>query len=224
VCRRAAVGKHDGIVSDGSLVAVVSISIERLLANWRRENEKSTGEASAPTIESAQREPWTGGIRMMSQEIEVWSGRPSQWLGFRTYLVCGVLAVASLGLLALPVHFLTPIALLVIGVAVLREFLRIRSTSYRLSSERLFITSGLLTRATVEIELFRVRDLSVHQGVMERMAGIGTVHAVTADTDAPVVVLQGIDHPDAVKDQLRRFVMESRQRTGTRDIDAAMLR
>ena len=155
----------------------------------------------------------------MSQEIEVWSGRPSQWLGFRTYLVCAVLAGASLGLLALPVHFLTPIALLVIGVAALREFLRIRSMSYRLSSERLFVTTGLLSRATVEIELFRVRDLSVHQGVMERMAGIGTVHAVTADTDAPVVVLQGIDHPDAVKDQLRRYVMESRLRTGTRVIN-----
>jgi membrane protein YdbS with pleckstrin-like domain len=101
------------------------------------------------------------------------------------------------------------------------RYLQIEFIKYRLSNQRLFITTGILSRKTVETELFRVRDISVHQSLIERMIGIGTIHALTTDKDIPEMYFRGINEPLKIKEVLRQHVMEARQRTRTRDLDVA---
>jgi membrane protein YdbS with pleckstrin-like domain len=101
------------------------------------------------------------------------------------------------------------------------RYLQIEYIKYRLSNQRLFITTGILARKTVETELFRVRDISVHQSLIERMLGIGTIHALTTDKDIPEMNFRGIPEPLKVKEAMRAHIMEARQRTRTRDLDVA---
>jgi uncharacterized membrane protein YdbT with pleckstrin-like domain len=114
-------------------------------------------------------------------------------------------------------------ALVIVGglILALVRYLQMAYIKYRLSSQRLFVTTGILARRTVETELFRVRDISVRQSLLQRMLGIGTIDALTTDKDIKQMEFLGIHSPLKVKESLRQHVMEARQRTRTRDLDVA---
>ena len=95
---------------------------------------------------------------------------------------------------------------------------------YHLTSQRLRVTRGLLNRKIVEIELFRIRDLTIEQGIIQRLLTLGTVKAISTDEDAKVVLLSGIKDAMKVKEDLRTFVMQARKATGTRDMDMSVVR
>jgi membrane protein YdbS with pleckstrin-like domain/predicted RNA-binding Zn-ribbon protein involved in translation (DUF1610 family) len=156
-------------------------------------------------------------------EKDVWSANPSLWIGFRTYFWCGLLSLICLivatlfsGWALLGVLWF----IMVVGIRVLR----IKAIHYHLTSQRLRVAHGLLSRKIVEIELFRVRDLTIEQGFIQRLLTLGTVKAISTDEDAKTILLSGIKDAMNVKENLRRFVMESRKATGTRDMDMAVVR
>ena len=93
----------------------------------------------------------------------------------------------------------------------LSKYIRLKSIEYDLTSQRLRITSGLVSRKIVEVELFRIRDLSLEQSFVERLIGIGNIEALSSDKDAEAIHLVGVHHPQDVKEQLRTHVMESRR-------------
>lgn len=153
-----------------------------------------------------------------SPETNVWTGTPSQWVGFGAYFWCVLLALAF-AVAAVLLHRYFWFGLLLPLFIALGKFLRIKATRYELTSQRLKIVTGIVDRKEVEIELFRLRDLSLVQGFLQRLVNVGTVEALSSDKDAPAVRLQWVNNPDAVKDKLRTFIMEARRTTGTRDID-----
>jgi uncharacterized membrane protein YdbT with pleckstrin-like domain len=81
-----------------------------------------------------------------------------------------------------------------------------------LTTQRLRIVRGILSRSTEEIELVRVRDVSSEQSLAQRALGIGSVSVVGTDATAPVVVLHDIEDPENVKEIIRHAVQEQRRR------------
>jgi membrane protein YdbS with pleckstrin-like domain len=151
-------------------------------------------------------------------ENQVWTGSPSLWVGAGTYFLCVVLAI----IFAVAAVLWTPylwLGLLLPLLVAFTKFCRIKATRYTLTSQRLKIYTGIVDRKEVEIELFRLRDLSLEQGFLQRMVNVGTVEALSSDKDAPGIFLKWVNKPDVVKDLLRTHIMQSRQATGTRDID-----
>lgn len=180
--------------------------------------------AAAPTAPAAHAE-----LSAVPPESVLFDGHPSL-LGELPYFsaasMIGVLGVVLLILAAFTrgwVAYCGLLLLLMAGVMWLGKYLALRFVHYRLSSQRLFITTGILNKKTVEIELFRVRDLSVDQTFLQRMLGIGSIYAVSTDSDVPRLSFFGIRDPLRIKELLRQHVMESRQRTRTRDLDIADL-
>jgi uncharacterized membrane protein YdbT with pleckstrin-like domain len=151
-------------------------------------------------------------------ETNVWTGTPSQWIGVGAYFWSLLLAIAF-AVAAVLLHRLFWIGLLLPLFIAVTKYFRIKATRYDLTSQRLKITTGILDRKEVEIELFRLRDLSLDQGFLQRMVNVGTVQALSSDKDAPAIRLQWVNRPDEVKDRLRTFIMQARQATSTRDID-----
>jgi uncharacterized membrane protein YdbT with pleckstrin-like domain len=90
---------------------------------------------------------------------------------------------------------------------------------WELTTERLRIIRGLLSRSTEEIELTRVRDVAYEQSLTQRALGIGTVTVVAADTDTPQVQLHDIVEPEQVKELIRQAVREQRQRLRVRQFE-----
>jgi PH (Pleckstrin Homology) domain-containing protein/zinc ribbon protein len=90
---------------------------------------------------------------------------------------------------------------------------------WELTTERLRVIRGLLSRATEEIELTRVRDVSYEQSLAQRALGIGTVSVMATDVDTPLLLLHDIEEPEQVKELIRQAAREQRQRFRVRQLE-----
>ena len=54
-------------------------------------------------------------------------------------------------------------------------------TTYRLTSNRLFINSGLLTQTQDEVRLYRITDVSLSRTLIQRIFGLSTIHCNSSD-------------------------------------------
>lgn len=87
------------------------------------------------------------------------------------------------------------------------------------TTQRLRIVRGILSRSTEEIELVRVRDVSSEQGLTQRALGIGSVIVVGTDATAPRVILHDVEDPENVKEIIRQAVQEQRRRFHVRQVE-----
>ena len=99
------------------------------------------------------------------------------------------------------------------------RFLVVNAHVYWLSDQRLRERRGVLFRKTEELELYRVKDISVEQPPLQRLFGRGRVVLRTSDRSTPIVVLSAIPTPLAVADLLRERVEACRVAKGVREID-----
>ena len=84
-------------------------------------------------------------------------------------------------------------------------------TRYTVYNDRILIDSGLVFRRHGEIRLYRVLDLKVIQGPIQRLFGIGNVILLTADASTPRFVLQDIMQPREVMMKLSDLAEEERR-------------
>jgi uncharacterized membrane protein YdbT with pleckstrin-like domain len=113
---------------------------------------------------------------------------------------------------------LAVLGLLALLQIVLRN-LRLRSTFYVLTTQRVRVVSGLLNKDIQEIELFRVKDTSVYQRFFQRLFGLGTITIVSGDANQPRLVLRGIPRALELRERLRQEVLVLRQRYSVRELD-----
>jgi hypothetical protein len=88
-----------------------------------------------------------------------------------------------------------------------------------LTTERLRVIRGILSRSTEEVELTRVRDVGFEQSLAQRALGIGTVTVVGTDATSPTVVLHDVEEPEQVNELIRQAVREQRRRHRVRQVE-----
>lgn len=133
-----------------------------------------------------------------SEEESIWEGRSSQWVNVAPFALC---------LLILPIPF------------ALYRWLATRCTTYTLTTQRLRLARGVLSKAYDDLEIYRVKDISLHQPMIQRMVGLGTITLMTSDTTHPTFVLPAIRDPLAVRDVIRHQVELMRRERGVRELD-----
>jgi uncharacterized membrane protein YdbT with pleckstrin-like domain len=155
------------------------------------------------------------------EETVLWKGSPSQWTNFGSYLFCLLLAA---GIVA--AYFLTPqapvliLAALVIPVVfAFARWWKIRSQSYEITTERIRVSTGLLSRRTTELEMYRVRDYTVVEPFWLRLIGRGNLIIETSDRTTPQTVLRAVPAVNSLKDQVRIHTERMRQLRGVRDLE-----
>jgi membrane protein YdbS with pleckstrin-like domain len=138
-------------------------------------------------------------------ETGLWRGRPSQWV--------------NLPVFCLGIAFCW---LIVPAVWAAWRFLQLRCTGYELTTERLRVTSGVLSRVTEEIELYRVKDTRLHEPLWLRIFGLGDIELVTSDATAPRAVIRAVPIHQArgLRETIRGLVEGLRGRKGVREIDS----
>ena len=157
---------------------------------------------------------------MNPEESLVWKGSPSQWTNCGRYLVC-VLLIA--GVIA-AYHFssIGPTALYGLAVPAVLAFacwLGTRTHVYQITTERVLETTGILSRSTSELELYRVRDYQVDEPFWLRLVGCGNITLSSADKSTPELLLHAVPHAATLKDKIRTHTETMRQRRGVRDIE-----
>jgi uncharacterized membrane protein YdbT with pleckstrin-like domain len=155
------------------------------------------------------------------EETVIWRGTPSQWTNFGAYFMCVLLAagVVAAYIFVSPRQPLILLGLIVPAIWMLSRWIATRCHRYEITSERIKITTGLFSRHSNELELYRVRDYSVVEPLWLRMVGCGNVRLTSADRTTPEVVLHAVPHANALKDQIRIHTERMRQRRGVRDLE-----
>ncbi len=144
---------------------------------------------------------------------------------FRAFLgeiiIAAGLLVAGVALAQL-VHpaFISFVAVAV--MVLLHVWIRFASRKYRITNQRLFATRGLIARNTEEIELFRVKDVKVDQGILQRLLGYGTVTVFSSDETAPKLAIAEIGDPMEVKETLRTLYRTARKEAGVKPTEFMM--
>ncbi len=161
---------------------------------------------------------------------EVWSGHPSQLLNLKHYAFA-VIVVAAVGvawfqretlgaaLARIQLEAATPyLQWLLLGIVVIVllnlvvRYVTVRSLTYRIINGVLQIESGILSRRTEMIELFRVRDIVEERPFLMRLAGLGNIAIVSSDATSPTLQMRAIGNTGELVHVLRDEVNASRQR------------
>ncbi len=112
-------------------------------------------------------------------------------------------ALARLGLGA--------VALVLIALFVAVPVLRWRTTSYELTSRRLRLRAGVLTRRGRDFPLTRISDVSFAQGLLDRVLGCGRL-VVESPGEHGQLVLTEIPHVQDVQATLFQLVEDEQAR------------
>jgi hypothetical protein len=91
-----------------------------------------------------------------------------------------------------------------------RPFLSL-SERFVVTNQRVRIISGLVGKATDDIELIRLKDVDHTQGISERIMGIGDIVLRSADPSRPVAVLNNVKDPEQVHEIIRRAMLNARK-------------
>ncbi len=173
----------------------------------------------------AAREPSTDPYRDPSMEQEVWGDRPSWRSDYGLFAAWALVGAVLLGWAlknyeaGSPAVSLALLAVLGGGVVlVVREFLLVMSLRYRLTTQRLFIHRGLITREIDQMELMRVDDVRVRQGVVDRLVNTGDIEIISTDATDKTVTLRSVSDPASVAEALRRHVRGTRSK-GTLQVE-----
>ena len=86
--------------------------------------------------------------------------------------------------------------------------------NYTITSERLKITTGLVSRNVENFELIRIQDIDFNQGMGDRMVGIGDINIRGHDPSNPDILLRNISKPEEVYEILRKAWLDARKRHG----------
>ncbi|MER3436234.1 MAG: hypothetical protein C4346_00580, partial [Chloroflexota bacterium] len=83
---------------------------------------------------------------------------------------------------------------------------------YRVTTERLIQERGFIRKTTEQIDLYRIEDVDMRQGLIERLLGMGDIGLSTADASAPRIELHDVRDPNRVKDLIWKAARIERQR------------
>lgn len=92
----------------------------------------------------------------------------------------------------------------------LKGLVRLNTTVYTITSQRIMVKTGLIGKDVEEVELLRVNDFSVTQTIPDRILGIGTLTVFSDDASSPQLLFRKIRKVQAVKDVLRQAVRDEK--------------
>ncbi len=85
---------------------------------------------------------------------------------------------------------------------------------YTLTNQRLLHEKGILYRRTQRMETIDIDDLSLEQGILERLVNVGRIVIQGSDVSDRSLVLLGIDRPREVYEQIEKARRDERRKYG----------
>src|SRR4051794_40991645 len=131
-------------------------------------------------------------------EEVVFEGHPS-WralLGYYVPATVGPIVVGVIVALAVSTVIGVLVALALLVLLLLYGFVKRMATVYMVSSQRLYIRQGILSKRVQQTRIDRVQNVNTEQTFLQRILRVGTVDFDTAGTDDGDFRFVGISSPD----------------------------
>jgi uncharacterized membrane protein YdbT with pleckstrin-like domain len=132
---------------------------------------------------------------MVENELIIWKGRPSHLKDLGFHCMCVVLS-----------PLIVPLLLS------LRRYLNTHFHRYDITSERLRVTKGILSKRLREMELYRVQETSINQPFFLRLFRLANVVITITDPAKQMIVIRAIPQAAALRERLRECVEAMRDR------------
>jgi uncharacterized membrane protein YdbT with pleckstrin-like domain len=142
----------------------------------------------------------------MAEETLVWSGSPSQVTNMSTFVICALAAFTI---------FLIPVS----AIVALWKYVAVRCQKYELTTQRLKLQAGVLSKKIDEIELYRVKDTRFEQSFFLRLFGLGNVVILSSDMTQPAQTIKAVSNAQALREQIRTLVEDRRDQKRVRMIE-----
>lgn len=157
-----------------------------------------------------------------TREVIIFEGPPSQWTNLGKFIFCAILALIGLGLFATPeMPKGVPFGVLAFaGLIALACYIDVRFTTYKVSTERIEVERGWISKRLDNLDLFRVKDIRLSIGILDRILGIGNVVLVSRDSTDPVLALKGLHNPRPLYDRLKKETIRADRRRGVVHIES----
>ncbi len=98
------------------------------------------------------------------------------------------------------------------GIAYLYYWFLSLSTRYEITTQRVKIERGLLSKTKESVELFRIDHFDILKPLGMRMAGHCVLHLRSTDTNFATVVMFGVPELEKLADSLRECSLRERTR------------
>ena len=140
------------------------------------------------------------------------TARLGSYVGW-TLLFAALLAGAIVLKLEVPKVGAWPLLALAVPVLGLGwTYLWVRTTRYKVTSRRIEIERGILSRTVRSLELRRVLDVGYRQTLLDRITGDGRIEVVSTDQSDPKLEIFGLPESRRIFEQLRDAVEQARLR------------
>ncbi|MHC2066584.1 PH domain-containing protein [Bremerella sp. T1] len=121
----------------------------------------------------------------------IWSGGYSAVDQSGSFMILGLITA---GLIAGGIFF--PLILVAIPILWIAQLIRVwwvkMGVSYELTTRRFIHEHGVIKRTTDRIEVIDVDDVTVEQGILDRMFNVGTIRITSSDRTHPELRIPGI--------------------------------
>jgi uncharacterized membrane protein YdbT with pleckstrin-like domain len=148
----------------------------------------------------------------------VFEGRPI-WRSIISFYITGFIGSVIIGVLVALIASTTTgvvVFLVLFGLDVLVGFLRRVSTRYTITTQRLRIERGLLSKHVQQTRIERVQNVNTNQTVVSRILRVGTVDFDTAGTDDSDFTFTGVGNPHEVVQAVDHAQREALASQGSR--------
>jgi len=108
------------------------------------------------------------------------------------------------------------LAIVTLGIAGLCYWLASRSTRFEITTQRIRIERGVLSKSLQDTELYRIDDITLESPLGMRMVGHGLLTLRSTDRSTPVVRLYGVRGLAEIGEKLRECALRERERRGVR--------
>ncbi len=161
-----------------------------------------------------------------NEEQTVWKGCSSHVLYFGTYVLCAVFFLVAVPVLYVFWHEILGGGYYVLGAMLLLpvvpvlfavwKFIQLHSREYEVTTERIRVRTGLLSKRTEELELYRVKDNVLLEPFKQRLFHVGSIQLTTHDASTPMLVLEAVPNAAALRNEIRKHVELCRERKRVR--------
>ncbi|HEV8247578.1 MAG TPA: PH domain-containing protein [Polyangiaceae bacterium] len=112
------------------------------------------------------------------------------------------------------------LAIVTLGIALLFFWWQSRGRHYRVTTRRVVVETGILSKRLEQVDLYRVNDYTVLRPFGQRVMGTGTLQLRTMDKSSPEVLLAGIKTDVvALYEKVRVATEADKKRRGVRPLE-----
>ena len=90
---------------------------------------------------------------------------------------------------------------------------RVFKRRYRLTGQRLFVETGILSQIIDQTELIRVDDIRIRKTLVDRVFGLGSIDVLSTDATDKSLVIEGVKDVEQVAEQVRACMRALRSRS-----------